>query len=144
MFSISTHLPLVNGSSAPTYGQWSAKLAKVLHLETLARILAPLIRTDALALPCSCRDGSCDRCQLATICTQHQPAEVWNVYECEERGIGMMRVATVQARTADEAKDVARKHLEKTRYVGRLVARLKKAEDDGARAQAARDAEWGW
>lgn len=153
MSTISTHIPAVNGSipATPTYAEWSAMVAKVLDLETLARILGPLVRTDAIQLPCTCtrsQPGRCDRCELSRIVAEHMPDDAWNVYEAEDsrspRGVGMTLVGHVCARTADDAKKIAREQLGKRRpYVGRLIATLKRDEDAARREQAERDAE-GW
>ena len=58
--------------------------------------------------------------------------------EAEERGVGMIFLGYVQARTADEAKTVAREHM--GRYRGRLIVRLKADEDEVARREA--EEEW--
>src|SRR4051812_45057325 len=108
MSNISQLPPSVNGG---TYDDWSAAVRRLMDLETLALILGPVARTDALRSPGTCHDGTCPRCTLARIVAENQPMLAWSVYEAEERGVGMIFLGYVQAKTADEAKVTAREQM---------------------------------
>lgn len=136
----STPIPPPVTLAPASYDPWNNLVAKAIDLETVAKILGPVIRTDAIRLPCACIDGSCPRCTLTRIIAENQPTDAWTVYEAEEEYIGMRKLGYISARTADEAKEVARRQLP---YRGRLIVRLKRDEDEAARRQAEHDAE-GW
>jgi hypothetical protein len=51
------------------YALWLRYVRAAQDLATLVRILQPLL--PGLPLPCTCLDGTCDRCQLERILATH-------------------------------------------------------------------------